>query len=125
MTAGRGRDRIMLQEMSFFAFHGVLPGEKKHGQHFQVSLQLYLDLHTAGQTDNLQDTVDYAAVYEEVKTVMEGPSRDLLESLAETIAARVLRQPVRGVIVEVRKLAPPVAGRLSSAAVCIERGDVS
>ncbi len=120
----REKDRIILQEMSFYGYHGVLPAEKTLGQFFLVSLELCLDLRRAGEQDDLGATVDYAAVYETVKAVMEGPPRDLLEALAEEIAARLLCEPVEGVIVEVKKPAPPLAVPLSYAAVRIQRGEV-
>jgi len=120
----REKDRIILQEMSFYGYHGVLPAEKTLGQFFLVSLELCLDLRRAGEQDDLEATVDYAAVYETVKAVMEGPSRDLLEALAEEIAARLLCEPVEGVIVEIKKPAPPLPVPLSYAAVRIQRGEV-
>ena len=110
--------------MSFYAYHGVLPEEKKLGQTFLVSLELFLDLQKAGETDNLADTVNYAGVYETVKAVMERPSCQLLEFLAETIAGRILHGPVKGVIVEIKKTSPPIAATLSYVSVRLERGEI-
>ena len=120
----RGRDSIRLNDVYFYAYHGVLPEEKKLGQPFLVSLELFVDLQKAGETDDLDNTVNYADVYETVKAVMEGPSRHLLESLAETIAARVLHGPVKGVVVEIKKPAPPIPASLSHVSVKIKRGEV-
>ncbi len=119
-----GRDSIKLKDMSFYAYHGVLPEEKKLGQTFLVSLELFLDLRKPGNTDNLADTVNYAGVYDTVRAVMEGPSSQLLESLAETIAGRVLQEPVKGVVVEIKKTSPPIAAVLSYVSVRLERGEI-
>jgi dihydroneopterin aldolase len=117
-------DRIILKDISFYAFHGVLPEEKKIGQTFLVSLELFLDLKQAGESDRLEDTVSYAEVYAALKNIMEGPAHDLLESLAEKIAAALLQGPVKGVCVEVKKPSPPIAAQLAYVAVKIGRGAV-
>lgn len=116
-------DRIVLKDISFYAYHGVLPEEKKLGQTFLVSLELYLDLKQAGESDRLEDTVNYAEVYAALKKVMEGPAHDLLESLAEKIASALLQGPVKGVSVEVKKPSPPIAAQLAYVAVKIKRGE--
>ena len=118
------RDRIILKDVSFYAYHGALPEEKKLGQTFLVSLELFLDLKQAGESDRLEDTVNYAEVYAALKKVMEGPAHNLLESLAEEIASALLQGPVTGVSVEIKKPSPPIAARLAYVAVKIERGEV-
>ena len=57
-----------------------------------VDLELERDLTVAGRSDQLADTVDYGAVYQVVREVMEGPPRNLLERLAEDIAQRLLEE---------------------------------
>lgn len=117
-------DCIVLKDISFYAHHGALPEEKKLGQTFLVSLELFLDLKKAGERDKLEDTVNYAEVYETVKNVMQGPAYDLLESLAERIASGLLYGPVKGVCVEIKKPSPPLAAQLAYVAVKIKRGEV-
>ncbi|MGI5875830.1 MAG: dihydroneopterin aldolase [Dethiobacteria bacterium] len=118
------KDSIVLSGMAFYAYHGVLPEEKKLGQKFLVNVELFLELNKPGKTDDLVDTVDYAAIYEVIKGIMEGPSHQLLESLAEEIAAKVLKFPIKGIIVEVKKISPPIPGFLESVAVKINRGEI-
>jgi len=117
-------DCITLKDVSFYAYHGALPEEKKLGQIFLVSLELFLDLKQAGEKDRLADTVNYAEVYATLKKVMEGSAHNLLESLAEKIAAALLQGPVKGVSVEVKKPAPPMAAQLAYVAVKIKRGEI-
>ena len=103
-------DTLTLSRMRFFGRHGVLPEEAARGQEFEVTVQIELPLAEAGRTDELRRTVDYRAVYEAVRAVMEGPPRKLAEALAEAVAAQLLRgfPAVGAVAVEVTKLNPPV-----------------
>jgi len=62
--APSGGDRVLLQGLLFHAFHGVLPEERRLGQKFTVDLALSLDLRAAGRSDQLEQTVSYADVYQ-------------------------------------------------------------
>ncbi len=117
------KDKIELKGMTFYGFHGVNPAEKELGQRFIVDLDIFCDLATAGRTDNLDDTVDYSEVYRGIKEVVEGPSHNLLESVAAAIAERVLAHSgVEAVRVRLRKPEVPMKGSvLTHAAVEIYR----
>ncbi len=116
-------DRILLEGMQFYAYHGVNPEERVLGQRYVVDLSVDLDLRRAGETDRLEDTVSYSHIYRTVRAVMEGEPRNLLESAAEAIADRVLAGfPVQSVSVTVKKPNPPVRGSsIEIAAVQIHR----
>jgi dihydroneopterin aldolase len=103
-------DTLTLSRLHFFAHHGVLPEETANGQDFVVSVHLELSLAEAGRTDDLSQTVDYRVVREVVRSVMEGPPRKLVETLAERVAAAILQTfpSVQAVDVEVAKPNPPV-----------------
>jgi dihydroneopterin aldolase len=116
-------DKIQLEGMVFYGFHGVNPAEQELGQRFVVDLEVERDLRTAGLSDDLEDTVSYSRMYRLVKEVMEGPSRKLLENLAEAIAQRILDSfDVESVRVGVKKPDVPIKGSvLSHAGVEISR----
>jgi dihydroneopterin aldolase len=116
-------DRIILEEMVFYGYHGVCPPERELGQRFVVDLELGLDLVPAGRSDALADTVDYVRVYEVVRGVVEGPACNLLEAVAERIAVAVLEE-ARVAWVRVRLAKPGVAirGALRGVAIEITRG---
>ncbi len=104
-------DRIILKGMQFYGFHGVNTEEKALGQSYVVDLVAELDLSRPGATDHLADTVSYTHLYRQVKQVVEGDSRNLLEALAQDIAQRLLdNHPVESVQVTVKKPLPPVKG---------------
>ena len=115
-------DRILIPGLRELGVHGVLPEERQRPQPFEVDLELFLDATKAGETDDLEDTVDYSAVCESVSRVVASESFMLLERLAARIAevcksdARVER-----VVVEVRKLHPPVRAQVGYVAVRVER----
>lgn len=116
-------DRIILEGMTFYAYHGGSPEERALGQPFQVDLEAELDLSAAGKSDDLDETVSYTHLYRVVRDVIEGGPRNLLEALAEEIAGRTLDSfPIVAVMVRVRKTRPPIKGAvISGAAVEIHR----
>lgn len=109
MTEGRGPDRITLTGVTAYGYHGVLPREKTDGQEFSVDLVLEVDLSRAGSSDDLGHTVNYAEVAADVVSVLQGPSHDLIESVATLIADAALRRPlVEAVEVTLHKPHAPV-----------------
>ncbi len=83
-------DEVFLEGLRFFAYHGVHPEEKARGQRFTVDVRMRADLRAAGVSDDLTRTINYSAVYKAVREVVEGPPRDLIEAVAEEVAAVVL-----------------------------------
>lgn len=118
-------DRIQLINMRFEGRHGVLAEERETAQPFEVDVELSLDLAPAGAADDLSRTVDYREVFSVCREVIEGPSAQLIESLAERIAARLLAASwaakVTEVVVRVRKPRVKLPGALDGAAVEITR----
>ena len=77
---------IQVKGLRELGIHGVLPEEKQRPQPFEVDVELTVDISTAGETDGLDDTVDYSAVSEAVSRVVRNESYQLLERLATRIA---------------------------------------
>lgn len=115
-------DKIIFDKMQFYAYHGVFEEETRLGQKFEVDLELFLDLSKPGESDCIEDTVNYALVYEVVKELVTGTKRKLLESLANSIAKELLKMfPLEEIAVRVRKLQPPIPGHLKSVSVELKR----
>ncbi|MGH2349887.1 MAG: dihydroneopterin aldolase [bacterium] len=115
-------DTIVLKGMRFYAYHGALPDEREQGQEFVIDVALETDLRRAGQTDELTDTVDYREAYEHTREVVEGPARRLLESVAESVAQRLLAlERVAAVTVSVRKPRVRLPGPVDYSEVTIRR----
>jgi len=121
-------DKIMLNNMQFYGFHGLFPEENKLGQRFHVDIILYADLQQAGQTDDMSNSVDYGDIYETVKYIVEGRAYNLLEAISEKIANQLLSSfpLIKACKVGVKKPDPPIPGHYDSVAVEIyrERVDV-
>ena len=99
-----GRDTIHLRNMQFYGFHGVNPEEKVLGQRFEIDVALSVDTRPAGLSDDLRQTINYAQVYKVVKHIVEKEKFDLIEALAETLAAQIGRRfGPDGVRISVRK----------------------
>lgn len=90
----------------------MLPEETTLGQRFDVDATVFVDLSAAATSDAVEETIDYGAVHSIARSVVEGPPRALIESLAGGIADGVLAAfpSARGVWVAVRKPGAPVAG---------------
>lgn len=115
-------DKIILDGLEFYGYHGLLPQEQTLGQRFVVDVELSLDLRRAGLTDEPDDTVDYARVSEMVRAVVEGRPHKLIESLAEKVASVILEHfPVKEVMVRVKKPQAPLPFKFRWMAVEIRR----
>jgi dihydroneopterin aldolase len=85
-------DRILLEGMVFYGYHGVLPAEHRLGQRFIVDVELGCDLRPAGLSDDLARTVDYGEVHRQVREIVEGEPVALIETVAERVAAAILER---------------------------------
>ena len=99
---------------------GVLEGEQANPQEVRIDLELAIDAKRAAARDDVNDAVDYARLVTAVKQLVEGNAYRLMETMAEDIAALILREfPTPEVEVTVAKRALP---GIDSAAVEITRG---
>lgn len=115
-------DRIAITGIQAFGHHGVLPHEREFGQRFVVDVVLELSLAAAGRSDDLADTVDYGALSGDVAAIVAGEPADLIETVAERIAAQALvDERVQAVEVTVHKPAAPVPVVAAEVAVTVRR----
>ena len=77
---------ILLQDVRFHAFHGVMPQEGKVGADFLVNLRVGYPIGKAMETDEVADTLNYAEVYALVAQEMRQPSK-----LLEHVAGRIVQ----------------------------------
>lgn len=115
-------DTVSLVGLRAYGYHGVLDFERDQGQQFVVDVQMQVDIRPAAATDDLALTVDYGQVATAVVEIVTGPPVDLIETLAERIAARVLAfHGVLGVTISVHKPHAPVGHEFSDVIVRITR----
>lgn len=115
-------DKIVIAGLRELGVHGVLPEEQARPQPFEVDVDLEVDLRAAGESDALDDTVDYGALAETVARIVRTEHYALLERLATRIAdACRADERVQCATVTVRKLRPPVPVQLDHVAVTVVR----
>ena len=116
-------DRILVEGIEFHGFHGVPAAEREIGHRYRVDLSLTLDLRPAGQTDDVTRSVDYAESARIVVQIGTGPSVQLVETLAERMAAALLERfaLLQAVELRVAKINPPTPVHFAAAAICIRR----
>lgn len=116
-------DRILLNGLAFFGYHGCHPSERELGQKFIVDIELECDLRAAGASDDLNDTIDYTKIYSAARDAMEGTPAQLLEALAQQIADAALQDDkVESVWVRIRKPHIALPGMVDYLGVEITRG---
>ncbi len=113
---------IHIESMEFYAFHGHYKEEQIVGNKFLVDLMIETDMKKASVSDELQDAVNYQTAYKLVKREMEKKSK-----LLENIASRILDsihselQGVNRVTVTIRKMNPPMGGKMRSVSITLSR----
>ena len=103
-------DKVYVEGMEFYGYHGVFEEENKLGQRFKVDLTAELDLSKAGQTDDLSYTINGVNLTVSAADKRRAEPVNLVETLAERIADTVLKkfEPVRQCTVKVIKPDPPI-----------------
>ncbi len=115
-------DRISVTGLRVFGYHGVLPAEREQGQEFVIDTVLWLDTRRAAETDELSLTVDYGALAQALAEIVAGEPVDLIETLAERLAAACLADDkVDQVEVTVHKPSAPIAVPFTDVAATIRR----
>ncbi|MCJ2059983.1 dihydroneopterin aldolase [Methylobacterium sp. J-048] len=116
-------DRIGVARIAVFGRHGVLPEEAVLGQRFYISLDARLDLASAGRSDDVAHTVSYADLTQIAVDIATERRFNLIEALAEAIAATILERfpPVEAITVRVDKPSAPVPAILDGVSVAITR----
>ena len=102
-------DAIHIRQVRCYGYTGYLPEEQRLGQWFEVDLTLWLDLTRAGQSDAIEDTLDYRFAIAIVEEKVKSCKFALVERLASEIAQALLQQPpVQRVRVQLTKPNPPI-----------------
>ncbi len=85
-TVSRPLDEIHIRDLQFRCIVGVYEDERREKQDVVAQITLYLDLRSAGQSDDMNDTVDYKALKKQILGMAEQSSFRLVEALAQHIA---------------------------------------
>ncbi len=110
------RSKIGLEDVRFYAPHGFFDEEQLMGNEFSIDVEVEAMVEEAAEYDDLGGTVNYATIYYLLQAEMKKPTR-LLEALAHRMAGRIMNQfdGVLSVKLKIRKLHPPLGGRVGAA----------
>ncbi len=84
-------DKIHIRDLALSCIIGIYPEERTNKQEVRINVTMETDLRKAGQSDDLNDTVDYKTVKLAILDLVEKSEFKLIESLAERIAEICLR----------------------------------
>jgi|JI8StandDraft_2_1071088.scaffolds.fasta_scaffold13810_4 dihydroneopterin aldolase len=117
------RDRIVVKKIAVFAYHGLYAEEARLGQRFNISLECWLDLAAAGQSDDITKGVSYADLVGTVQEIAVGERFHIIEALGERIAETILAQQplINEIAVTVEKPAAAIPALFETIEVTIHR----
>ena len=106
---------IALEGMRFHARHGVYDAEKVLGNEYILDVYINTGIAKAAQTDNIEHTINYETVFQICQLEMDQP-RQLLETVLTAIIKRMKHQfdTMKGLRVRIKKLHPPLGGRVEA-----------
>ena len=116
-------DKIIIKDLEVYAFHGVHSEEKKLGQMFIVSVDIFTDLKQAAQTDDLLNTIHYGYVCKDIERVMSSFDYNLIETVAYKIIETLMEKypTINSIKASVKKPWAPLGKHLKYVAIEIER----
>ena len=107
----KNQDQIILKGMIFYGYHGVNPEERLIGQTFVVDVTVECSLLQPSLSDMVCDTVSYSDLFKTVKSIVEGPPHNLLESVAKNISdSIILGYDIESISVTIKKPDVPING---------------
>jgi 7,8-dihydroneopterin aldolase/epimerase/oxygenase len=122
VSCPEGLDRIDLRGIAAHGHHGVFDHERRDGQTFVADVSLGIDLGRAAENDDLEATVDYGTITQQIHDVITGEPADLIESIALRMVDLCLSHPlVRWASVTVHKPEAPIEVTIEDVSVTIER----
>jgi len=114
-------DKIHLEGVKLYAYHGCMEEESRIGSDYEVELMIWADLKKSAKTDHLKDTVDYVLLNRVVAEEMAIRAK-LLEVVAQRIITRVFKDEprVKKAQVKVTKMSPPINGDVERVSVILK-----
>lgn len=114
---GMIKQKVSLEGVRFFAYHGFYPEEQILGTEFIIDVDTELEVYSSGE-DEISNTVNYENLFKIVSDEMKTP-RKLLETVAHGILERIRHEylAVKGIRVLIRKMHPPLGGDVKNSAI--------
>lgn len=116
------KDCISLVGITAYGKHGVYDFEREEGQTFTADVDVYTNTRTAASTDNLENTIDYSVLAEDIRSILAGPPSNLIEQVAEHVARAALETGAVATRVCIHKPDAPIEAKAKDVTVTIWRG---
>ena len=116
------KSKIILEDIKIYAYHGVLPEEAIIGNHYVVYLEVHSDLEKASQSDDLNDTINYAEINQIVHQEME-----IRSQLLEHVIGRIIKKietafpQITFIKIKLTKTVPPMPGEMKGVSLEFEK----
>ena len=122
-SEGDSMDKIIVNGLKLYAYHGVNPEEKEDGQLFILDITAFLSLYVPCPTDMVENTVSYAKIIKTARRAFLSGKFDLLEKAAQTVADAILIEfsEIKALKITVKKPQAPIKADFDYVAVEIER----
>ncbi len=116
-------DKILINGLKLFAYHGVNPEEKENGQNFIFDIELSVNMNKVCYSDHVEDTVSYAKVVKTVRRIFTSQKYDLLEKCAQVVSDAIFEEypDVLKIELTLKKPEAPVSAEFSYMGVHISR----
>jgi 7,8-dihydroneopterin aldolase/epimerase/oxygenase len=117
--------KIILENMEFHSYHGVMEHEKTLGNTFLVTVIMEVNTDKAAFTDHLEDTVNYQLIYQTIKKQMDVPS-NLIEHVTERILDKLMNKFPRILHLNIKlsKMNPPLGGKVEKVSISMEKSRI-
>ena len=111
--------RILIKDLNLFGYHGVKESEKKDGQNFRFNIEILLNKNSFQDGDSIENTLNYSEVIKLVKDINSNRRFNLLETLSQEIANRIMEMSflIEKVTVKIEKTSPPIKENIESVGV--------
>lgn len=115
-------DKIVLENIKIYAYHGVLPEETILGTYFLLNVEIHSDLEKASISDDLKDTINYAEINDIIHEEMKIPSQ-LLEHIAGRVIKKIHQKfpKITFIKLKITKTNPPMVGEMTGVSIELER----
>ena len=116
------KSKILLEDIKIYAYHGVLPEEALIGNNYIINAELHADLEKASQTDNLEDTINYAEVSAIIHKQMA-----IRSALLEHVIGRIINKienrfpQITFIRIKLTKTVPPMPGEMKGVSLEFEK----
>lgn len=85
-------DTVFIRDLTMDAVIGVFGWERQVQQKITINLEMATDIRPAAESDDLAHTLDYKAISQRIRAIVEDTQPQLVETLIELIASTIMQE---------------------------------